>query len=98
MQQQGLVAPQWCKNPAESCFREETGSDIRNYMILSQLLNVPDGYINHMQCNRELTLKLQLLDTVDLVFASMVKLSTGYQFSVYKRLIIGGVQATDHLF
>ena len=42
MQQQGLVAPRWCKNLAERCFREGTGNDVRKYIIRSRLSNVTD--------------------------------------------------------
>ena len=44
VQQQGLVAPRWCKNLAERCFREGTGKDNRKYMIRSRLPNVSDCY------------------------------------------------------
>ena len=45
VQQQGLVAPRWCKNLAERCSREGTGNDVRKYMIRSRLSNVSDCYV-----------------------------------------------------
>ena len=45
VQQQGLAAPQWSKNLAESCFREGTEKNVQKYMIHSRLLNVWDCYV-----------------------------------------------------
>ena len=58
VQQQGLVAPRWCKNLAERCFREGTGNDVRKYITRSRLSNVSDCYNKSLLRKRELTLEL----------------------------------------
>ena len=84
VQQQSLVASQWCKNLAARCFQEGTGNDVRKYMIGR---NVSDSHI------KLIALAEAGIGTQTPFFSCQIQWAQPSfpYFSVYVCPIIGGV-------
>jgi len=97
MQQQGLVASQWCKNLARRYFREGTGIDIRKYMIRSQLSNISDCHVKLLLAQARIDAQAPFfscqISGLSLHFHNKLIICMAY-FSVYECLIIGGVRVS----
>ena len=63
VQQQGLVAPWWCKNVAEGCFRKGTGNDVWKYYIAPNFRGSKISWISNF-CDKNFVITLSFSDSI----------------------------------